>query len=38
MTSQVVQGQAILRGIAEYGTLKGDIEASLDYFSSELSS
>ena len=26
MTSQVVQGQAILREIAEYGTLEDDIE------------
>ena len=36
MTSQEVQGQAILREIAEYGTLEGDIEASCDYFRSEL--
>ena len=36
MTSQEVQGQAILREIAEYGTLEGDIEASFDYFRSEL--
>ena len=37
MTSLEVQGQAIfLREIAEYGTLKGDIEASFDYFRSEL--
>ena len=28
MTSQEVQGQAILRQIAEYGTLEGDIDAS----------
>ena len=39
MTSQVVQGQAILREITEYCTLEGDIdhdEASFDYFRSEL--
>ena len=37
ITSQEVQGQAIfLRGIAEYGTLEGDIEASFEYFRSEL--
>ena len=29
MTSQEVQRQAILREIAEYGTLEGDIEAFL---------
>ena len=37
MTSQDIQGQVIfLREIAEYGTLEGDIEASFDYFRSEL--
>ena len=37
MTSQEVQGQAIFcEKIAEYGTLEGDIEASFDYFRSEL--
>ena len=36
MTSQEVQNQYILREIAEYGTLEGDIEASFDYFRSEL--
>ena len=36
VTSQEVQVQAILREIAEYGTLEGNIEASFDYFRSEL--
>ena len=37
MTSQEVQGvRPFLREIAEYGTLQGDIEASFDYFKSEL--
>ena len=37
MTSQEVQGQVtFLRQITEYGALEGDIEASFDYFTSEL--
>ena len=41
MTSQEVQGQAILLEIADYCTLEGDIdgdhgETSFDYFRSEL--
>ena len=39
MTLQEVQGQAILREMAEYCTLEGDIdhdEISFDYFRSEL--
>ena len=36
MTSKEVQGQPSLREIAEYGTLESDIEASFDYFRSEL--
>ena len=36
MTSQRYKVRPFLREIAEYGTLEGDIEASFDYFRSEL--